>query len=220
MSKRKRSRSDSISNTSAAQVRSLLEDLTELAHQIVYERWPEKIIAISALFARCQAEVFTPATLSDVAADAVPVHADVKRAVGYVKREVRVLVEDLTKLITWVRLVAPRLEDGNNFGVAVQQDILANLISGRNSAIQVTQSITQYYYSRGRLFRRRKKAMRVDDYASAIASFDDKQFTEAVQIVADLRSIYLMLTDKIHKNWKNLCTPKGENPSASRDLYC
>ena len=85
----------------------------------------------------------------------------------------------------------------------------------------VYSSVTQYYYVRGRILRRLKHAPHCADYAASVHSCDAKQFSESVQILSDLRSIYLMLSDKINKNYDNLAKPKGGKSSReTRELYC
>jgi hypothetical protein len=85
----------------------------------------------------------------------------------------------------------------------------SNLAAGRNSAVSVYQSVTNYYYTRGRILRKLQKNAGIEDYGKSCVAVDAKQWIEASQIVADLRSIYLMLADKLFKNWKYVERPKG-----------
>ena len=66
-----------------------------------------------------------------------------------------------------------------------------------------------------------QKNVGIEDYRRSVLSLDVKQFVEASQIVADLRSIYLMLADKLFKNWKYVEAPKGskQERQSRSDFY-
>lgn len=46
-----------------------------------------------------------------------------------VKPIIRELVEDSNMLKMWISFLIPKIEDGNNFGVSVQEDTLAEIQS-------------------------------------------------------------------------------------------
>ena len=208
-SMRKRARTDSLAAEPANEVVDLKSSLEPQAVHIVYSKWPEKIIELSSLIELIQTEQFIsyPPILNND--EQYAIHPQVKSVLDSVKEQVVTLVEDLSVLISWVRFNRPKLEAGANFGVSVQHDVLSNLGSGRNSAVGVYQSITSYYFTRGRTLRRIQKNVGIEDYNKSCTSLDAKQYVEASQIVADLRSIYLMLADKLYKNWKHVSEPKG-----------
>jgi|TARA_B110000091_G_C13583082_1_gene377315 hypothetical protein len=208
-SSRKRARTDSLAQEPSNEIVQLKETLGPQAQLIVFQQWPQKIIELTALIEELQTTAYqtSPPVLDTT--DQYAIHPQVKQVLDSVKKQVIALVEDLSVLITWVRFNRPKLEAGANFGVSVQHDVLSNLASGRNSAVSVYQSITNYYFTRGRVLRRVQKNMGLEDYNKACTSLDAKQYAESAQIVADLRSIYLMLADKLFKNWKYVEKPKG-----------
>ena len=206
---RKRARTDSLAAEPADEVVDFKKMLDPQAFSTVFEKWPEKILALSALHHQLTTEPYVPSNPLLNASKQYMIHPQVKQVLDNVKSEVVVIVEDLSLLISWVRFNRPKLESGANFGVNVQHDVLSNLTNGRNSAVSVYQSITNYYFTRGRVIRRMKKNVGIEDYGRSCLALDAKQFVEASQIVADLRSIYLMLADKLFKNWKYVEQPKG-----------
>ena len=44
-----------------------------------------------------------------------------------VKPEIRLLIEKCNTVKMWVQLLIPRIEDGNNFGVSIQEETVAEL---------------------------------------------------------------------------------------------
>ena len=219
---RKRARTDSLAQEPADEIVNLKKHLDPQATLIVFERWPEKIIRLSDLHEKLQTTPFqTSPPTKDDATSTYAIHPQVSTVLTSVKSEVVDLVEDLSVLISWVRFNRPKLEAGANFGVSVQRDVLSNLTSGRNSAISVYQSIANYYFSRSRVIRKMQKNVGIEDYCRSVLALDVKQFVEASQIVADLRSIYLMLADKLFKNWKYVEAPKGskQERQSRSDFY-
>lgn len=49
------------------------------------------------------------------------------------------------------QLNIPRIEDGNNFGVSVQEEVLNELTRSEDSAFGALDSATKYFVSRGKL---------------------------------------------------------------------
>lgn len=51
----------------------------------------------------------------------------------------------------WVSLLIPKIEDGNNFGVSVQEDTLAEIQQVEVEATNYLEQVSRYYVSRGKL---------------------------------------------------------------------
>lgn len=51
----------------------------------------------------------------------------------------------------WVSLLIPKIEDGNNFGVSVQEDTLAEIQQVEVEATNYLEQVSRYYASRGKL---------------------------------------------------------------------
>lgn len=62
-----------------------------------------------------------------------------------------ILVFTLFQLKLWLSLLIPKIEDGNNFGVSVQEDTLAEIEGVEAEAIDYLEHISRYYTSRGKL---------------------------------------------------------------------
>jgi len=61
----------------------------------------------------------------------------------------------------WIQLNIPRIEDGNNFGVGIQEEMVNELARAENDAIAVLDSMTKYFISRGRLLHKVRGVARV-----------------------------------------------------------
>lgn len=68
-----------------------------------------------------------------------------------VKPHIKQLVEDSNVLKMWISFLIPKIEDGNNFGVSIQEDILAEIQSVESEAAAFFDQISRYYASRAKV---------------------------------------------------------------------
>jgi len=120
------------------------------------------------------------------------------------------------KLRLWVNLTMPKIEDGDNFGVQVQEEVLSELQRAQESATNLRDSIRQHHLSRAKICSKIIKYPHIEDYVIALKEHDGKQFYTAIQVLHDLQHIYAVITDIIHKNISKIRCPKGNN---SAGLY-
>ena len=128
-----------------------------------------------------------------------------------IKEEVMELISNLNAVKTWIQLNIPRIEDGNNFGVAIQGDTLQELTRVEESAFDVIENITKYFLSRGKLLQTLCKYPHIADYAKCIYETDEKQFINMRISCVDLRTNYAVLLDMITKNMDKLRKPRNES---------
>lgn len=53
------------------------------------------------------------------------------------------------QLKMWISFMIPKIEDGNNFGVSIQEDTLAEVQSVESEAAAFFDQISRYFISRG-----------------------------------------------------------------------
>ncbi|KAL1951134.1 hypothetical protein VTO73DRAFT_283 [Trametes versicolor] len=129
------------------------------------------------------------------------------------KRECETLAEYCDKVKLWINLSMPRIEDGDNFGVQIQEDVLSEIHRSQESAYNLRDAARQDYLTRAKICSKILKYPHLEDYAHALKEHDEKQLYIARQNLYDLRSIYAILTDMLHKNIEKIRTPKGNNSS-------
>ncbi|CAF0798164.1 unnamed protein product [Adineta steineri] len=115
----------------------------------------------------------------------------------------------------WIQLMIPKVEDGNNFGVGVQEDSLAEV---RTSETEVTQYIDltcKYLISRGELIKKVVKYPHVEDYRRSVQSLDEKQFVSLRFIALELRNHYTSVHDILMKNLEKIKKPRSNQTHSS-----
>ena len=55
------------------------------------------------------------------------------------------------KLKMWISFLIPKIEDGNNFGVSIQEDMLAEIRSVESEAAAFFDQISRYFITRGKI---------------------------------------------------------------------
>jgi len=133
-----------------------------------------------------------------------------------VKKQCDELASNCDKVKLWINLSMPRIEDGDNFGVQVQEECLNELHRSQESSMNLRDAARAHLLSRAKIASKIIKYPHVEDYALGLKEHDEKQLYMARQHLYDLRNIYAVLTDILHKNIAKLRAPKGNN---SAGLY-
>ncbi|XP_054165284.1 proteasome activator complex subunit 3-like [Oppia nitens] len=118
-------------------------------------------------------------------------------------------IADLVTLKTGIHLMIPQIEDGNNFGVEVQQDVLELLTTVEEEMIGRMNSFHVYYSIRADLVVKLAEHPDSDDYRRAIGQRDQLFHKQLCYILASIRNYYLQIHDLIVKNLKRIQKPKS-----------
>jgi len=131
------------------------------------------------------------------------------------RAELLAMVNNVDTVKLWVQLNVPRIEDGNNFGVSVQEDMVSELSRSEDNAFSLLESITKYYIARAKLVTRCFKFPKLPDFEMAVSELDQKQYLNNVLSLVDLRNNYALLYDMIIKNVDKLENPRGSEHVSS-----
>ena len=133
----------------------------------------------------------------------------IKELVTFVKQEVGELIEMVGSIKLWVQLNIPQIQDGNNFGVGVQEETIQELSRVEDATFSLYESVCKYYSERARLSSKMLKHPDVIDYAEAIRELDERYWVSLRCSIADMRNNYAWLHDLLTKNWVKLCKPRN-----------
>ncbi|XP_012708831.1 proteasome activator complex subunit 1 [Fundulus heteroclitus] len=134
----------------------------------------------------------------------------VESLLNEVKPEIQTLKEKLNTVSMWVQLQIPRIEDGNNFGVAVQEKVFELLTNTRTKIEAFQTQISKYYSERGDAVAKASKQPHVGDYRQLVHELDLYQYNELRLVVLDIRNTYAVLFDIINKNYDKIKKPRGD----------
>ncbi|CAG9810014.1 unnamed protein product [Chironomus riparius] len=128
-----------------------------------------------------------------------------------VKPVIRGLVEDSNLLKMWISFMIPKIEDGNNFGVSIQEDTLAEIQSVESEAAAFFDQISRYFISRAKVVSKVAKYPHIDDYRRAVQELDEKEFLSLWLVLSEVRNRYCSLHDIVIKNLEKLKKPRSSN---------
>ncbi|ELK16356.1 Cyclic AMP-dependent transcription factor ATF-6 alpha [Pteropus alecto] len=126
-----------------------------------------------------------------------------------VKPEIELLREKCSTLRMWVQLLIPKVEDGNNFGVSIQEDTVDRLWTVESTAASYLRRFSTYYNTRAKLVSKIVKYPQVEDYRRTVAEVDENEYLSVRQILLHVRNQYATLHDVILKNLEKIKTPRS-----------
>ncbi|KAJ1137111.1 hypothetical protein NDU88_003524 [Pleurodeles waltl] len=128
-----------------------------------------------------------------------------------VKPEIREVKEKLNLVCMWVQLQIPKIEDGDNFGVAVQEKVF-ELMTGIRTKLESFQTqISKYFLDRGDAVAKAAKQPHVGDYRQLVHELDEAQYAELRVMVMEIRNTYAVLYDIVVKNSEKIIKPRGRD---------
>ncbi|XP_060949630.1 proteasome activator complex subunit 1 [Limanda limanda] len=152
---------------------------------------------------------------SDDEEDAEPrapicINGRVQSLLQEVKPQIHTLKEKLNTVSMWMQLQIPKIEDGNNFGVAVQEKVFEVLTSNRTKIEGFQTQISKYYSERGDAVAKASKSPHVGDYRQLVHELDQYQYFELRLVLQDICNTYAVLFDVITKNYDKIKKPRGD----------
>ncbi|XP_028290128.1 proteasome activator complex subunit 2 [Gouania willdenowi] len=130
--------------------------------------------------------------------------------VNKVKPEIIALRETILTVSCWIQHLIPKIEDGNDFGVAIQEKILERITAVKTKVDGFQANINKYFSERGDAVAKASKETHVMDYRTLVHEKDEAIYSDLRVIVLDIRGFYTELYDIVSKNLEKVTNPKGE----------
>lgn len=147
----------------------------------------------------------------------VDVNKTVMRLFEIVKPHVLQQLEDCNLLKMWIEFLIPKVEDGNNFGVDIQEECLKEVSSIESEAATYVDQGTRYFMARGKIVAKIAKYPFVEDFRKTVDEIDGRQYFNLRLVVQELRNNYAGLHDMLTKNLEKIKKPRSSN--ATESLY-
>ncbi|OWR41106.1 proteasome activator complex subunit 3 isoform X1 [Danaus plexippus] len=141
----------------------------------------------------------------------VPCNKPLSDLIHLVKPHIRELVEDSNLLKMWISFMIPKIEDGNNFGVSIQEDTLAEIQSVESEAAAFFDQISRYFISRAKIVSKVAKYPHIEDYRRAVQELDEKEYLSLWLVMCEIRNRYCSLHDIVIKNLEKIKKPRSSN---------
>ncbi|ETO24223.1 Proteasome activator pa28 beta subunit family protein [Reticulomyxa filosa] len=116
------------------------------------------------------------------------------------------------------KLASAAIEDGNNFGVAVQEEVKKLVGDASANAYNFLREMPKYHTQRSDIETKLCKYPNLRDYYKVLIDLDNKQALLLLHTLKDLRNNFFIILDTLHKNFQKIVQPKGHKP-ATMSLY-
>ncbi|XP_063680432.1 proteasome activator complex subunit 3-like [Bolinopsis microptera] len=140
----------------------------------------------------------------------------VTELIGFLKPEIRELIEYCNKIKMWIQLLIPKIEDGNNFGVSIQEETISEVSTFCEFAKGSFDDMSRYFVTRGKVSSKIVKYPHLEDYVKYLTELDEKQFLHIRVFTNELKMIYCCMFDIINKNLEKIKQPRSQ---MSSNLY-
>lgn len=138
----------------------------------------------------------------------------IAKLLGLVKPEIYAFRETMINVDCWIHYLIPKIEDGNDFGVAIQEKILERIGAVQKKMEELLPAINKYLSERGDAVTKASKDRHVMNFRCVVHDKDRDMFQEIRVILMDIRSLYTEFYDVINKNLDKVTNPKGEEKSS------
>eukprot|EP00771_Trimastix_marina_P003921 gnl/Trimastix_PCT/633.p1 GENE.gnl/Trimastix_PCT/633~~gnl/Trimastix_PCT/633.p1 ORF type:complete len:268 (+),score=54.44 gnl/Trimastix_PCT/633:53-856(+) len=204
------------------QVDAFVNGIGERSDQLIHQRLPSKIFSLGEyldtmkgmrerVLSSC---ALPPVSGGDGSTKSISVNTALVEIMVTLKAEIVDLLQSFNTIKVWIQLNVPRIEDGNNFGVSVQEEIIETLSHAEDSAYSFMDSMAKYHITRAKIASKLLKYPALADYRFTLQYLDQKQYLDACTACADLRNDYSVLYDVIIKNLAKLKAPRTTRHSA------
>ncbi|KAJ1032246.1 hypothetical protein NDA18_001738 [Ustilago nuda] len=125
------------------------------------------------------------------------------------------IIETMDSLKMYINLQMPQIEDGDTFGVSIQEEALNEIVRTQDSAYNLLSTPFTYHSARGDLAAKLVRYPGVEDYAEALREHDRKMVYRLKMHLTDMRNMYAVVFDIVKKNIGKISKPKSGNQMGS-----
>ncbi|PWY97178.1 proteasome activator pa28, REG alpha/beta subunit [Testicularia cyperi] len=125
------------------------------------------------------------------------------------------LVELMDALKMYINLQMPQIEDGDTFGVSVQEEALNEVVRTQDAAYNLLATPITFHTTRGDLAAKLVRYPGIQDYREALREHDRKTIYRLRMQITDVRNMYAVVFDILKKNIAKISKPKSGNQMGS-----
>jgi hypothetical protein len=220
------------------QIKGMVQNLEKECYRIIFDVFPEKIKLLDELYKNRKEfnlkkhEVtqelpsvtqLTGNSKEEQERKCTTVIINANKALTDIVEILQTEILDMSEMINalsiWVKLNVPRMADGNNFGVEVQEEITKVLEGAEDAGYDVLDSFATYHSTRGALVTKVLKNPNVMDFRLALRELDEKTYIKTCLLACELRNDFITLYDLLAKNLDTLITPRGGEEEKLARMY-
>jgi len=141
----------------------------------------------------------------------IPCNDSVKQMIAVIRPKLIELQKDTNELKSWMVLLCPKMEDGNNFGVSVQEAMHDEVVGVPSMIKDEIANLKYYHIERACVIKKMLKHPAVDDFKQAVTELDVEMAVKLRCSLQFAKKSYSMLHNDLLKNWEKIVRPRGED---------
>jgi len=134
--------------------------------------------------------------------------------VNEINKEINETLIMITVLRLSVSLAIPEMQDGNNFGVDVQQQLLKILAMIEANAIRFNSLLSSFFMERGKLVSNIYKYPFIINFKNALTLFDFQHFVLCKSICFDFKTHFCCLLQFFVNHFELIKNPRSNHFSS------
>ena len=146
----------------------------------------------------------------------------VNPVIGRMEEQLKPLLVDILEscltVRTWLKLLTPKMQDGNNFGVEVQNAIIEFVKRLETESSASMQALSIYHLTRAEMISKLSKYPGILDYSRALEELDEKEFIQLRILAVDMRNNCYALLDMFNKNIDKIKNPRSNK--GTHNMLC
>lgn len=103
-------------------------------------------------------------------------------------------MDEALQVRLWIQFNIPKIEDGNNFGVGIQEEALSEAANIERDACAFLEQMSRYHVSRARVLSKVQKFPQIEDYRACVNDMDLKQEIGLKYIIMEMRNHYVSVS--------------------------
>jgi len=130
------------------------------------------------------------------------------RAMSQITRRFMTMIEILGTLKHSISLRIPKMGDGNNFGVQVQEEVIGEIGNAEEKCFKVLEDSMKYFEDRAKIVSKILKWPQVPDWRTSLKEYDYQEANTQRYNVRDLLNDYTVVLDLMQKNIEKIKEPR------------
>jgi len=121
------------------------------------------------------------------------------------------LYDTCVELRNWITVLVPKVEDGNNFGVEVQEQCIAQLKQFEIESLMLFEEQAAYHLERATIISKISQTAEILDYKQYIYESDERRCRKLQESAYKLRANFNQLYRTLTQNYDRITAPRGNN---------
>lgn len=125
--------------------------------------------------------------------EVIPANSVLVNLVTKIRNAVVKSLDMISGIKMWIQLKIPKIEDGNNSGVGIQEECVDECNKAEDMSFSMLEHTSKIFPARGELITKVIKHPQIRDYYQSVIEYDQMEYTNLKLGLVDLRYIFIII---------------------------